>query len=288
VDEHEDTGATLTLAERDRIARHLAGDGIEVGPGSNPFPIPPGATVRYVDRWTPDEARRLYPELTAADFYEPDAVSNFDVDRLEMFDARSLDFVIASHVLEHLADPLGFLGEMHRVLRPGGIAIVLLPDRRHTFDRTRPPTSLQHLIEDHERGVTRVDDDHVEEFLTLADEEASYAIAPDPENRDAFYDWHRERSIHVHCWTETEFYDVLIYAIVGLGQAWEVVERVPLQDDLEFGYVLRRPRLRGVWERVRATAVPAGGVVRASTDDDPAPASPSPGRARGGLRASSA
>jgi len=54
VDEHEDTGATLTLAERDRIARHLAGDGIEVGPGSNPFPIPPGATVRYVDRWTPD------------------------------------------------------------------------------------------------------------------------------------------------------------------------------------------------------------------------------------------
>ena len=215
-------------------------------------------------------------------------VSNFDVDRLDVFATNSLDFVIASHVLEHLADPLGFLVDIHRVLRPGGIAIVLLPDRRHTFDRTRPPTPLEHLIEDHACGVTRVDDDHIEEFLTLADAEASYAIAPDPDNREAFYDWHRERSIHVHCWTETEFFPVLVYAIVGLGLSWELVERVPLHDDLEFGYVLRKPRLRGVWERMRATAVPAGGAVRASDGDDRESASPSPGRARGGRPASSA
>ena len=206
-------------------------------------------------------------------------VSNFDVDRLEMFPTCSLDFVVASHVLEHLADPLGFLVEIHRVLRPGGIVIVLLPDRRYTFDRTRPPTALEHVVEDHARAVTRVDDEHIEEFLTLADEEASYTIAPDSANRDAFYDWHRERSIHVHCWTDTEFHQVLVYAIVGLGLSWEFVDRVPLRDPfLEFGYVLRRPRLHGVWERIRSAGVPAGGAVRASSGGDPSIASPSPGR----------
>jgi SAM-dependent methyltransferase len=257
LDEHGATGAPA-VSGRERISRHLSGQGIEVGPGSSPFPVPDGATVRYVDRWSSAEARRLYPELAAAEFREPDVISNLDVERLDVFPTSSLDFVIASHVLEHLADPLGFLVAIHRVLRPGGLAIILLPDRRHTFDRTRLPTPLEHLIDDHARGVTQVDDEHIEEFLTLADKEASYTIAPDPENRDAFYNWHRERSIHVHCWTDTEFHQVLIYATIGLGLSWEIVDGVRLADDLEFGYVLRRPRLHGLWERLRTTAVPAG------------------------------
>jgi SAM-dependent methyltransferase len=273
-----DSGGVV-VPERERISQYLRGEGIEVGPGSNPFPLPSGATVRYVDRWTSAEARALYPELPAAEFPEPDVVSNFDVDRLDAFASGSLDFVIASHVLEHLADPLGFLVEIHRVLRPGGVAIVLLPDRRRTFDRTRPPTPLEHLIEEHANGVTRVADEHIEEFLTLADQGASYTIAPDGENREAFYDWHRDRSIHVHCWTDSEFHQVLLYAIVDLGLSWELLDRVQrTEGDEEFGYVLRRPRLHGVWDRLRATAARVGGGVRASNGGVPSTVSPNRGR----------
>jgi SAM-dependent methyltransferase len=280
VDERGDGAGTLVVGERERISRHLRGNGIEVGPGSNPFSIPPDARVRYVDRWTPTEARLLYPELPEAEFSEPDVVSNLDVDRLDMFATCSLDFVIASHVLEHLADPLGFLVEIHRVLRPGGVTIVLLPDRRRTFDRTRPPTPLEHLIEDHARAVTRVADEHIEEFLALADRGASFTIVPDGANREAFFDWHRQRSIHVHCWTDTEFHQVLLYAIVALGLSWELVDRVQrTEGDEEFGYVLRRPRLRGLWERVSTAAARAGDAGGASTGADLSIASPNPDRA---------
>jgi SAM-dependent methyltransferase len=255
-----DTGtAPVVLSPRERIARQLSGDGIEVGPGSNPYPVPPGATVRYVDRWTPDEARRLYPEVSEGGFPEPDVVIDFDVNRLDPFPACSLDFVIASHVLEHLADPLGFLVDIHRVLRPGGVAIVLLPDRRRTFDSFRPPTPLAHLVEDHACGVTRVADEHVEEFLALADKGASFTTWPDDASREEFLEWHRLRSIHVHCWTETEFHAALLYTIVGLGLSWEIVDRLELAPDgMEFGYVLRRSRFRSVWERLSGAPASVG------------------------------
>lgn len=238
-------------AGRQLIARHLTGDGIELGPGSSPFPLPDDARVRYVDRWSADEARALYPEVPAAEFLDPDIFSNFDVDRLDMFEGESLDFVIASHVLEHLAEPLGFLGEMHRVLRPGGLAVVLMPNRHESFDCTRAPTSIAHLVEEHRAGVSRVDDDHLEDFFLHADRGSSRTIAPDPDDEDAFRDWHRMRSIHVHCWNEDEFYSVITYSIIGLGQSWEVVERLHSDAAIEYGWVLRRSWLDSYWASVR-------------------------------------
>lgn len=39
----------------------------------------------------------------------------------------SQDAVLASHVLEHVIDPAGFLGEVRRLLKPGGLAFVNTP-----------------------------------------------------------------------------------------------------------------------------------------------------------------
>lgn len=237
------------LAARRRLARHLRGSGLELGPGHQPYEVPPDVTVRFVDRWVPVENRSLFPELVqiGADggFVEPDVVANFDSDRLSPVASESTDFVICSHVLEHLAEPLGFLAEIHRVLRPGGTALVLLPDRRATFDRDRPPTPLDHLTDEHRRGVVEVDDDHLVEFLTLAGEGASFlGIPEDAAERERFFDWHRERSIHVHCWSEEEFPAVLAHCIRHLNQTWELVDLLTVAeegpDGIEFGYVLRR------------------------------------------------
>ena len=235
---------------RRRLARHLVGKGIEIGPGHQPLPIAfPSATVRYFDRWRPDESRALFPELDGAEFPEPDVVGDLDRDRLSPLADESEDFVIASHVLEHVAEPLGLLADIHRVLRPGGLALVLLPDRRRTFDRARPPTTLAHVVEEHRRGVTEVDDEHMVEFLTQAGEGASYTEVPSESDgeRAAWFDWHRKRSIHVHCWTEDEFLEVLLHAIAAMGQGWEFVDGIIADDEgehgIEFGYVLRKSTL---------------------------------------------
>lgn len=218
-----------------------------MGPGHHPYPIGfPGIEVKYVDRWEPDENRALFPELgDEAPFPRPDIVSNLDVDRLKPLEDRSQDFVIASHVLEHMADPLGLLGEIYRVVRPGGTALILLPDRRLTFDSKRPATPLDHLVVEYEAQVTEVDDDHIVDFIRLTgtDDYEAYLAMSDAEKAEHI-EFHRRRSIHAHCWKEDEFLEVILHAIEHLDQEWEFLDGVLSEDEgpegFEFGYVLRR------------------------------------------------
>ncbi len=81
----------------------------------------------------------------------------------------SYDFVAASHVLEHVANPLRALREWRRVLRPGGALVLLVPSKDATFDHRRPVTALSHLLEDEARGVGEDDLTHLDEILALHD-----------------------------------------------------------------------------------------------------------------------
>jgi SAM-dependent methyltransferase len=60
---------------------------------------------------------------------------------------NSTDFVIHSHVWEHLSDSLGALEEWVRVVRPGGCVFVIVPKRDALpSDKERPVTSIEELI----------------------------------------------------------------------------------------------------------------------------------------------
>ncbi len=213
-----------------------------MGPGHHPFELPlPGVRVRYVDRWRADESSRLFPQLAAqGTFTEPDVVADFNTDRLTPIADASQDFVIASHVLEHLAEPIGFVAEIHRVLRPGGVALILLPDRHRTRDRARGPTSLGHLVAEFQDRVQEVSDAHLLEWL----EHRGMPLGATPEERMQTLDRHRRRSIHVHCWDAPEFLQVILWGIENLDEQWEFVDGSLPWDEfptgIEFGFVLRR------------------------------------------------
>ncbi len=83
----------------------------------------------------------------------------------------SCAFVLSSHMLEHTADPLRALAEWARVLKPGGLLILVVPHRDATFDHRRPVTTLEHLIGDFERRIGEDDLTHLPEILALHDVE---------------------------------------------------------------------------------------------------------------------
>ena len=226
---------------RQLLSRSLRGNGIEIGPGDAPFPLPfGGAHVRYVDRWDVSENTRLFAEIPDARFVEPHFQVDLNADRLAAFADDSQDFVIASHVLEHLVEPLGQLEDIHRVLKPGGVALILLPDRRRTFDRNRKATPLEHLCAEYRDGVRTLDDAHIEEFVAHVPED--WGDDP-PRDRAEQFQRHRDRSIHVHCWSEDEFAEVVGFCISNLGMSWELVDRLRTDDvagGAEFGLTLRK------------------------------------------------
>ena len=92
--------------------------------------------------------------------------------------SNAYDFVLSSHMLEHTANPILALSEWKRLLRAGGTLVLLLPDRRYTFDHRRPVTTLAHLIDDFNAGTAEDDLTHLPEILALHD------LKRDPEAGD--------------------------------------------------------------------------------------------------------
>jgi SAM-dependent methyltransferase len=70
--------------------------------------------------------RRRPRAYLSIDLEHPEAMRRMDVTRLELPDA-SYDLILVSHVLDEVADESAALCELHRVLRPGGTAIVQAP-----------------------------------------------------------------------------------------------------------------------------------------------------------------
>jgi len=63
--------------------------------------------------------------------------------------------VIASHVVEHFPDPVGFYVSAAKLLKEGGLVSLVVPDKRFTSDFFRPVSLTSDLLYAHAQGRTR-------------------------------------------------------------------------------------------------------------------------------------
>jgi SAM-dependent methyltransferase len=106
--------------------------------------------------------------------------------------------LLASHVIEHTANPLGALAEWRRVVAKGGPLLIVIPHRELTFDHRRDVTSLEHLRAD-ERAGTREDDlTHVREVLTLHDPRHDFFDGDGAAFERRCWENARHRALHHH------------------------------------------------------------------------------------------
>lgn len=133
------------------------GKGLEIGPSHRPMtPKSEGYDVEIVD-YADQESLREH--------YRP---HNVDIERIEPVDyvwkgqplsnavpkREAYDWIIASHVIEHLPDLIQFLKCCGTLLKPDGVLILAVPDCRYCFDHFRPLTGLASLIDAHYAGHT--------------------------------------------------------------------------------------------------------------------------------------
>ena len=94
----------------------------------------------------------------------------------------SYDFVMSSNNLEHIANPIKALKEFYRVLKKGGLMIILVPMKEKTFDHRREYTTFEHLISDYENNTPETDLTHLPEIIELHD----YELDPPCGGRESF------------------------------------------------------------------------------------------------------
>jgi ubiquinone/menaquinone biosynthesis C-methylase UbiE len=88
-----------------------------------------------------------------------------DVDNLPIPD-RSVDALIACHLIEHLANPTAAPREFERVVRPQGRLVLVVPDRNATLDSVRQATPLAQGLAKFHQGVRQVNDEEIREFCS--------------------------------------------------------------------------------------------------------------------------
>lgn len=92
-----------------------------------------------------------------------------EASNLQAIPNENYDFLIASHCLEHCANALKTVKEWLRVLKKGGAIMLILPDKKYTFDHNRPITTFEHFVDDFKNNIDERDLTHLTEILELHD-----------------------------------------------------------------------------------------------------------------------
>lgn len=184
--------------------------GLEVGPLCFPVVRREHGTIYYADVDTTEGLRTRYatdPAIDVNAIVEVDFATGDKTLRQTIGEAGRFDYVVLSHVFEHLPSPLTYLEDLHALLRPGGQVCMAIPDRRFTFDRCRRETDLGELIEAYLEGRSRPGYrevfDHFHKFVPPSGEEPADPEADRRQRLRAAQDWARtavarERYVDVH------------------------------------------------------------------------------------------
>lgn len=241
--------------------------GLEVGPLASPRVRKSEGPIRYLDHANAAELKRKY-ETDLGMRGRLDEIVDLDYvigDKQTISDAvmpdAPFDYVIACHVLEHIPDPIDWMDDIARILRPGGILSLVIPDKRYCFDINRSLTEVSDLVDANLRHLRQpsyrmVYDFNAKALLDLVDTsavwkgDADYSAATrqgvgDPD-RFALGACRKMRTseefvdVHCHVFTPESFLD-LFEKLADLGLTkFEVADFSPTRHNTFEFYVSLR------------------------------------------------
>ncbi len=204
-------------------------EGIEIGALTSPLVTRQEGNIFYVDHADTETLKasyRMHAAVETDKIVPVDGVWGENTLQDCLGDGRKVDYVVASHVIEHTPDMVTWLREIRGVLRPGGTLRLAIPDKRYTFDvlrfesRThdlldaylrRARTPLPRLVLEHHILLRHIDRtalldgsaelDALEPYNTL---QGAMELARDALVNGTYHD--------VHCWifTPLSFADICI------------------------------------------------------------------------------
>lgn len=136
--------------------------------------------------------------------YNCDASNELQISQI----GKKFDFIVTSHVIEHIANPIKAIKLWeNKLLNEDGYILSIIPFYKECFDRNRPLTTINHLIEDYKNNVGEDDKTHIEEQKKLHDwsyggHKEFYSLC---ENNEL------TRVVHHHTFNKNNIKDLFLY-----------------------------------------------------------------------------
>ncbi len=234
---------------------------LEIGPLDRPIVAKAAdREVFYLDHCSSEQLRAKYegdPVIAKGGIVDVDFVSpDGSLSKAAIGDLR-FDCIVASHVIEHVPNLVGWLAGSCAALAPGGVLALVVPDRRYTFDhfrRTTPKAWIEAAYAgDYKRpGLDQVCDHFANVAkVETADVWAGRNVSQAPRHHEAHWlgvaiaDWNAGAYIDCHSWVFE--HDGFAELIGWIGERFPVNLKLkklipPVFGQLEFYAQLVRPQ----------------------------------------------
>lgn len=134
------------------------GLGLEIGPSHNPVaPKKSGFKVHTLDHVSADALRKKYAGhgVNLDNIEEVDFVWSGQRFSDLIGQTQCYDWIIASHVIEHVPDLVSYLQQCEELLKPNGALSLVVPDKRYCFDFFSPVSSTGQILDAHAEKRSR-------------------------------------------------------------------------------------------------------------------------------------
>ena len=238
--------------------------GLEIGALDKPLvardELKNGCKILYADYLSTKDLKTKYKMDSSVDqkkIVDIDLVSPTG-DFADSLDENSLDYIVASHVVEHIPNPIRWFQMLFEILKPGGFIFLVVPDKRFTFDYQRPVTTFGTMLDsylvsktrpsaadvfDHYSSAVMVDGGKIWSGLL-----GSSDLIPLTTNERALkyaYEAHQDRKyhdVHVSIFTPLSFFSIVERLIQTKLFSPEIINfRDTDNNDIEFFVCLRKP-----------------------------------------------
>jgi len=123
---------------------------VEIGALCRPLLKKPDFNVFYVDYANREFLVERYkndPNVVLNEIVEVDGIWGEQTLSEATKAFNPVDFIVASHVIEHVPNLIEWLKELASILKEGGKLALAIPDQRYTFDFLRRPTHVSDVLD---------------------------------------------------------------------------------------------------------------------------------------------
>jgi ubiquinone/menaquinone biosynthesis C-methylase UbiE len=134
-----------------------------------------------------------------------------DATNLESVKDNTYDYLYASHVLEHIANPIRALEEWLRVVKNGGFLILILPEKSKTFDHKRSISTFDTIINQYKNNVNEDDLSTLSEILKYHDVKKDPGVKTLEEFKERSYNNYENRCLHQYVYDKNLLKQICTY-----------------------------------------------------------------------------